>query len=252
MTPRLIQRVAAFILAAVLSTEVALAQPKPGAQGALIVTLSGKVEVSFVGSSVWTPTHTNETLRVGDRIRTGKSSRATLRLSNQSVLRVYELTTLEIQAPGAGARTSLNLQSGAAYFFDRDKPLETQFRTPSASGAIRGTEFNLVVDANGRTELDTLDGEVGMTNDQGSVSVNSGEKAIVAPGQAPVKSPLLDAVSVIQWTLYYPGILDIDELALDDSARSALSASLDAYRSGDLLQALAQYPDGRSPASDAE
>ena len=90
------------------------AQPAPVSQNATIVTLSGKVEVSFVGSTVWTLTHTNEALKVGDRLRTGKSSRATLRLSNQSVLRVYELTTLEIQPPQAGARTSLNLQSGAA------------------------------------------------------------------------------------------------------------------------------------------
>ena len=42
---------------------------------------------------------TNQTLKLGDRLRTGKSSRATFRLSNLSVLRVYELTTLEIQPP---------------------------------------------------------------------------------------------------------------------------------------------------------
>jgi len=191
-------------------------------------------------------------LNVGDRLRTGKSSRATLRLSNQSILRVYELTTLEIQPPQAGHRTALNLQSGAAYFFDRDKPLETQFRTPSASGAIRGTEFNLEVDSEGRTELALLDGQVGVTNDQGSVEVKSGEQAVIEKGKAPQKSPILDAVNIIQWTLFYPGVIDPDELGLDDSAKSALGASLDAYRSGDLLQALAQFPDGRSPGSDAE
>ncbi len=254
MTLLSFQRVAALVFAAALSIEICSAQ-SPATNQTVVLTQSGKVEVAFVGSTVWTPTHTNEALKVGDRLRTGKSSRATLKLSNQSILRVYELTTLEIQAPQAGRKTALNLQSGAAYFFDRDKPLETQFRTPSASGAIRGTEFNLAVDANGRTELAVIDGEVGLTNAQGSLDAVSGEKAVVDRigwGRRQRKSPMIDAVNIIQWTLYYPGVLDADELALDDAAKSALAPSLEAYRGGDLLQALALYPEGRAAAADAE
>ncbi|HWD20768.1 MAG TPA: TonB-dependent receptor [Verrucomicrobiae bacterium] len=252
MTLLSFKRVVAACFAAALSLTLSSAQTPSTNQNATIVTMTGKVEVSFVGSTAWMPTHTNEFLKVGDRVRTGKSSRATLRLSNQSVLRVYELTTLEIQAPSGGKRTALNLQSGAAYFFDRDKPLETQFRTPSASGAIRGTEFNLAVDPDGRTELALLDGQVGLTNEQGSVDVNSGEKAVVEKGRAPTKSPMIDAVNIIQWTLYYPGTLDADELNLDDDARGALGSSLEAYRSGDLTQALAAYPENRTPGSASE
>ena len=189
----------------------------------MLVTVSGKVEVAPRGQTVWTPGHANQVLELGDRLRTGKNSRATLRLSNLSVLRVYELTTLEIQPPDqAGHRPVLGLESGAAYFFNRDKPSETQFRTPSASGAIRGTEFNIAVANNGRMELALLDGQVDLTNNQGTLQVQSGQEAVVDPGKAPKKMALINAVNTIQWTLYYPAILDPDELGLSaDTTKNA-------------------------------
>ena len=224
-----------------------------GATNALLLTASGKVEVTPRGQTGWTAGHTNQVLKIGDRLRTGKNSRATLRLSNLSVLRVYELTTLEIQPPEqAGRRTVLNLESGASYFFNRDKPSETQFRTPSASGAIRGTEFNLAVADNGRMDLALLDGKVDVTNSQGTLHVESGQEAVVEPGQAPKANALIDAVSTIQWTLYYPAILDPEDLELPADIKEALGSSLEAYRNGDLLQALAKYPEGRVPASESE
>jgi len=228
-------------------------QAATSAPDAVLLTVSGKVEVEQRGTTVWTAGRTNQILNTGDRLRTGKSSRATLRLSNLSVLRVYQLTTLEIQPPEQpGHRAVLDLQSGAAYFFNRDKPSETQFRIPSASGAIRGTEFNLAVDANGRTELALLDGQVGLTNQQGSLQIQSDEMAVIDPGQAPKKSALIDAVNIIQWTLYYPAVLDTDELELSADTKNVLGASLNAYRSGDLLQALANYPANRVPALESE
>ncbi|MGP8200553.1 MAG: FecR domain-containing protein [Limisphaerales bacterium] len=218
-----------------------------------MIATQGVVEVSPAGARTWVMTQTNQVLYAGDRLCTGKGSRATLRLSNLSVLRVYELTTLQIQPPEEPkSRGILDLISGAAYFFNRDKPTETQFRTPSASGAIRGTEFNIVVAGNGRMELALLDGQIDLTNNQGTLRLQTGEKAVVEPGQAPKKSPLIDAVNVIQWTLYYPAILDADELDLSAEIKEALGPSLEAYGSGDLLKALAKYPEGRAAASESE
>ncbi|MEI9962990.1 MAG: FecR domain-containing protein [Limisphaerales bacterium] len=85
------------------------------------------------------------------RLRTGLRSRASVRLSNLTVLRVNALTTLQIQPPSeAGKQSALNLEKGAAYFFSRERPTEMEFRTPLASGAIRGTEFNLAVADDGQ------------------------------------------------------------------------------------------------------
>lgn len=219
----------------------------------VVLSIEGKLDVAVKGASAWKPATTNQTLQVGDRVRTGLRSRAALRWSDLSVIRVNELTTLEIQPPAkAGNKAELDLKSGAAYFFSREKPSEIQFRTPVASGAIRGTEFNLTVAENGQTELALLDGAVDLANAQGSVTLAGGEQGSVAPGQAPRKTAMLDATSIIQWALYYPAVVDADELELSDAEKRDLADALNAYRAGDLLAALAAYPEKRVAASDAE
>ncbi len=244
-----------FVLLAVLSTTpVSFGQtPVPGPQDTVLLSVAGTVEIAPAGTAQWSSGHPNQILHTGDQIRSGKNSRATLRLSDKSVFRMYESTTMTIHpAPKAGQNEVIEVKSGAAYFFNRDKPNQTQFQTPSSSGAIRGTEFNLAVAEDGATTLTLLDGQVGLSNAQGSAQLESGQQAVVETGKAPKTSSQIDAINVIQWTLYYPAILDIDELELGDDAKHSLSSSLDAYRAGDVLQALAHYPEGRVAASESE
>lgn len=226
---------------------------EPPVPECVLVEKEGKVEVARKGSAAWTATQANEVLQTGDRLRTGSRSRATLRWSEQSVVRVAELTTLEIRPPAKPTdKPQMELRSGATYFFSREKPTEIQFHTPVASGAIRGTEFNLAVAEDGRTELALLDGEVDMTNAQGTATLKSGELGTVEPGRAPVKTPLIGAINVIQWVLYYPAVIDLDELALTDAQKATLKNSLEAYRQGALLQALNSLPENWKPSSDNE
>ena len=240
-------------LALLSNGNLLLAQPAPGPTDAILLTLEGKVDVAPNGTTDWAPGRTNQILKIGDRVRTGIDSQATVRLSSLSVLRIDELSSLQIQPPEQpGRRGVIDLESGAAYFFNRDKPSETQFRTPSASGAIRGTEFNIKVAPNGRMELALLDGQVDLTNTQGTMQAQTGQVVVADPGQPMQKTALVDAVNTIQWTLYYPAVVDPDELDLSQDVKDALSASLDAYRAGDLMAALSQYPDGRTPASPPE
>lgn len=107
----------------------------------------------------------NQILHVGDRVRTGVRSRATVRLSDLTVLRVNELTTLQIRPPSQPEKqAALDLQRGAAYFFSRERPTEMEFRTPLASAAIRGTEFYLSVADDGTTTVTLIDGKVALNN----------------------------------------------------------------------------------------
>jgi len=218
-----------------------------------LLTIEGKVEVSVAGANAWSPARANQLLQVGDRLRTGARSRATLRLSDKSVLRINELTTLKILPPPQSRNAPvLDLGSGSTYFFSREKPADIQFRTPLASGAIRGTEFHLAVGADGRTVLTLFDGRVELSNAEGRIDLVTGEQGIVVPGQAPTKTAVIDAINIIQWCLYYPAVLDAEELGLGADAQQGLSSSLAAYRSGDLLRALANYPDDRVPGTDPE
>ena len=242
------------ILVGLLTTGALRAQDPAAASSAALLSVEGRVDVFATAAAVWKPARTNLVLNVGDRVRTGVRSRATLRLSDQTVLRVNELTLLEIRPGLTGAkRAGLDLKSGSTYFFNRGQPSETDFRTPVASGAIRGTEFHLAVaEADGRTVVTLLDGEVALSNAHGELALASGDQGTVEPGQAPKKTAVLNALNVIQWCLYYPAVLDADAAGLSDAEKSALAESLAAYRSGDLLKALSFYPEARQPASDAE
>ena len=212
------------------------------------------MEISRAGSPAWVAGRPNEVLHLGDRVRTGLRSRAVVRFSSLSVLRINELTTFVVQPPSAaGKPPRLEVRAGSTYFFSRERPADVEFSTPLSSGAIRGTEFLLRVDqTSGRDEVALLDGALSLSNAWGTAELNSGEQAVIESGGAPHKSALLNAVNIIQWCLYYPGVLDVDELGLAVGGQTTLADSVAAYRQGDLLHALAAWPAGYQPQSEAE
>jgi len=120
----------------------------------VLISVEGTVELLRANSTNWTSANTGAKLDVGDQLRTGRAAVPRLRLSNLSVLRVGELMSYEIEPPHTAAgKPTLNLKSGSAYFFSRDRPQEVQIRTPTVTGAIRGTEFNVLVGPEGRTTV---------------------------------------------------------------------------------------------------
>ena len=230
---------------------ISRAQQPPEAAG--LISVEGTVELLRANSTNWTMANIGAKLNVGDQLRTGRRSRATLRLSNLSILRVGELMSYEIEPPRTTAgKPTLNLKSGTAYFFSRDRPQEVQIRTPTVTGAIRGTEFNVLVGPEGRTTVTMIDGEVELTNGFGSLDLSGGEQGVAEAGRAPVKTAVLNAVNVIQWNLYYPGALDLAELDLSERERGQLAESLAAYQRGELLEALKKYPADHQPESPAD
>jgi tetratricopeptide (TPR) repeat protein len=201
----------------------------------------------------WRSATVGQELIAHDRLRTGEDSRAAMRFGDSTVLRIDELTEEEILPPQvAGAKPTMDLKQGSAYFFSREKSREIHVQTPAANGAIRGTEFAVVVAADGTTSFTILDGEVEISNAQGSVSAQSGEQAAIKPGGSPAKTAVTNAIDSVQWCFYYPGVLDLNDLALSPQEQDRLRESLSAYGQGDILRALEEYPRGRVPASPAE
>ena len=212
----------------------------------------GTVEVLRAGTNVWTRTTNSIALQPGDTVRTGPNSRAAIRLSNASVVRMDERSLLQLRPAKKSDGVLLNLLKGTSYFFHRERPVRTEFETPLVSGAVRGTEFHLVVEESGRSVLSLFDGAVDLANEQGTLTLATGEQAVIEPQQPPRRTAMIEASNIIQWCLYYPAVLDPDELDLNRSERQLLSLSLEAYRLGDLPAAVAAYPEARAPASDAE
>ena len=101
----------------------------------LLVELEGKAVIARRGSAAWDPAYTNQMLFPGDRLRTLERSRAVVRLSDLSLLRLSELT--HIQIPEATTRRGgFNLIRGLLYFFLRDKPGVMPVTTPTACAVV--------------------------------------------------------------------------------------------------------------------
>src|SRR5262245_28352892 len=223
---------------------------------AVVLSFANQVEVRRYGSTTWdqasvrSPYHL---LNPGDRLRTGKNSRALLRLSNLTDFPVGELTQLEIPVQATPRRT-VRLLRGVLYFFHRDQPGEFQVDTPTVSAVVRGTEFTVEVAENEDSKFQVFDGELVMANEFGALNLFRGEAAVASTGSPPQKTAGITAsmTDAVQWCLYYPGVLNLFELQLPAATQAALAESLAAYRAGDLPTALAKYPAAREPLSPEE
>ena len=221
-----------------------------------VLEIQGTVEVSPKGATTWLVIQTNQVLHPFDRLRTSTNSRVTIRLSDQSVVPFGAVTEVEILPPhGPEAESGLHILRGILSFFHRGRPGSIRIITPGAVAGMEGTEFVISVDETNnaeRTTLSVVDGRVRFSNDQASLTLTNGQQAIADPDKAPVLTASFTANNVLQWCFYYPAVLDLRDLPLSAEEEQALALSLDAYRAGDLLQALAKYPEGRQPESDAE
>ncbi len=242
---------AVVALLALAARRPLLAQPAAAFTSELLQP-QGNVEILRAGTTLWLRTTNNAALRPGDTVRTGPNSRAAIRLSNDSVVRLDERSSLQLRPGRQAGGVLLNLLQGASHFFHRERPVRTEFETPLVSGAVRGTEFLLAVGDNGRSVLNLIDGAVELANAHGTLALAAGEQAVVEPQQPPRRTAMLEARTLIQWCLYYPAVIDLDELRFTADERQSLRNSLAAYRAGDLPAAIAAYPVARTPASDAE
>ena len=110
------EAVALLILAAALFNPVfdATAAELCAPAIALVVSVQGIVEVRRSKEKNWQPAVLNDSLCPGDMIRVLRRSRAALRLSNESTLRLDQKTTLVLGGPDAERRTLLEMLTGAS------------------------------------------------------------------------------------------------------------------------------------------
>lgn len=218
-----------------------------------IVELQGAVEVASGTAAAWAPAQNNQILHPFDRLRTGANSRIALLWSDRSVVSFGALTEIEVLPPDSvNAQCGLHLLRGILSFFHRDEPGRIRVITRGAVAGVEGTEFVMAVDNTERTILSVIDGKVRFGNQQATLVLSNGDQAVAEPGKAPVRTAGFIANNVLQWCFYYPAVINPADLPFTPEEQKILGESLQAYRSGDLLEALAKYPAGRQPGSDAE
>lgn len=211
------------------------------------ITWEGNVQYIAHDHPPATP-NSNQLLNVGDALQTLALSRAVVRLRDWSQLRLKDRTRLEIQQRAdTTSWPELKLQEGQIYFSSRGGAQAIVVETPHARGVPKGTEFLVRVNAAG-SEVTMFDGEVELSNGVDRKSVRSGEQGIAVPGQPIQVRPIIQAQNIVQWWIYYPAIMDPDDLNLPPAALNVLDKSLTAYRRGNLAEALEMYPGYPSPA----
>ena len=200
-------RVRPLLLCALLATlpgAAGAAVPRPAPVSGSVVAARGGEEIQFVREAVWRPVELRQDLLAGDVLRTGAIGNLAILFADQTQIRVGRNSVLlvkEVTGPGP-TRLQLNIgnvwaraQRGGGVVID----------TPSAAAAVRGTDWSLAVDAQGSTALVVMDGVVELSNPFGSVTVERGEAAFAAIGQAPSKILLVSPRDREQM-LFYIGL----------------------------------------------
>ncbi|HTV40085.1 MAG TPA: TonB-dependent receptor [Candidatus Sulfotelmatobacter sp.] len=251
--PKFVRKVFGVVLSGWLTTVIGVAtfaQGTPNGGGAGTSTsvikvkeLQGVVEILNPGTTQWMPAQAGQILSPTCHLRTGVNGRAALLWSDQSVVPVGPSTEIEILSPQSQQQQcGLHLVRGIISFFHRDKPGQIQVITRGAMAGVEGTEFVLAVNDADQTTLSVIDGKVSLANPQGSLLLTNGQQAVVDIGKAPARAAGFIANNLLQWSFYYPAVLDINDLPLTAQEAQTLGASLAAYRQGDLQAALAQFP----------
>lgn len=118
-----------------------------------------------------------------DVVLTSPNTRAAIRFTDDgSLLRLNPSSQLTIRTEGAGNAVTKTLELEFGELWTKvTKKDAAQFRvqTPAGVAAVKGTEFIVRVDANGRTTVITLEGVVEFFNGAGTVSVPAGRTTSV-------------------------------------------------------------------------
>src|SRR5262249_4098259 len=177
----------------------------PAERAAEVVSVQGQGESRSGETGPWQPAAAQLGLFASDYVRTGAYSRMGLLFRDRTQVRLAEKTLLQIKSAPLSAAdpTVLRLEQGGSWSQTNRTPSNLYLETPSATAAVRGTDWEVEVFEGGRSLLTVLSGQVVFSNPQGSVTVGRYEQAQAIPGQAPVKLLIANPRSRVQWVTAY-------------------------------------------------
>ncbi len=204
---------------------------------ASVVSIQGQVQVRRKAGEPWETVRLEDRFHAGDMIKVGTNSRAAFVLKNESTLRVDQLTTLVFSAAEKEQPFLIELIIGAVHFFSRVQR-SLHLVTPFVNGAVEGTEFVARVDAD-QTRLSLIEGRLRVYNSQGSLLMTQNQSVSAVANQPPSLRAFVQPRDAVQWTLYYPAVIDFkaDAFPCDDDWCAAARQSVNAWRKGRLLEA---------------
>ncbi len=211
---------------------------------AKVASIQGQVDTQHPDTAEWQPTNEDDIFCPGDKIRTSKWSRSTLVLNNNSVVTLDQNTTLVFpeevkKATESASRWFLNLMNGAAFFRSRETQ-RLDIQTPFINAVHEGTEFLIAVSAQ-MTEISVFDGQVSGENNSGKIKIAKGFKGTAEANRPPHLQTLkITPEDAVQWTLYYPPIVDYSTSRRTTTTDGDLIPAMTAYQAGDIYQSLSK------------
>src|SRR5215471_3773234 len=135
----------------------------------------------------------NQTIQAGDELRTGPGGSIILTVPDGSYMVVSENSRVVIEDFWSGNfKSIMNLMLGQVRFYISrlgGRPNPYSVRTPTALIAVRGTIFDVEVDAAEVVEVRCLEGQVNVQNillSDREVLLNPGFHTLVRPGEIPM------------------------------------------------------------------
>ena len=252
----LVKRVGGYLLPGLIVC--AITDPAEAQNAAKVLSAQGTVDHE---QPPWVAVTVNLWLTVGSKVRTGDQSRLVLLLADETQLKVNANTELQLAnvrdsstlvqrialAAGRSQESVLNVSKGQVWLRARNKPADIKVATPAVTAAIRGTEFDLRVNADGESIITVLEGVVDYGNQFGNVQVNTGEQGRARVGEAPTKTVLLNPADAVQWTLAYSGAVSPRDYPVRYASIAAARAALTA-----LTPAQAATPAARLAVAEAQ
>ena len=204
---------------------------------ASVVSIQGEVQVRRKTSEQWETVRLEDRFHAGDIIKVGTNSRAAFVLKNESTLRVDQQTTLVFSAAEKEKPFLIELIAGAVHFFSRVHR-SLRLVTPFVNGAVEGTEFVARVDAD-QTRFSLIEGRLRVYNSQGSILMTQNQSVSAAANQPPSLMAVVQPRDAVQWTLYYPAVIDFksDDFPCNEDWCAAARLSVEAWRRGRLREA---------------
>jgi FecR-like protein len=218
-------------------------------RAAEVVSVQGQGESRADERAAWKPATPRQELFASNFVRTGSFSRMGLLFQDRTQVRLAEKTLMQIKsaASGPAERTVLRLEQGRSWSQTNAASSNLYLETPSATAAIRGTDWEIEVFEGGRALLTVFSGEVEFFNDFGRVVVARNESAQAVPGQAPTKLLIANPRDRVQWVTAF----SVDPLRHIDVSKAspALREVLEMVRGGRTAEATARLS---SAADDPE
>lgn len=137
-------------------------------------------------------------LEMGARVATGPSGSATLGLADGSRLRLEASSLLVLGRLTIDAdmqrNVGIEVLAGEVTADVREAGGRFEVQTTAGVAGVRGTTFRVAKGADGRTRLETLDGQVNLGNEQGDVDVDLGMGSAIEAAQVPSPPQALPAM----------------------------------------------------------